>query len=291
MSMPRMTTSQSAGFASGPTQQQRSPFASMPANPYAQQPQPKTTQQGFTPLPGAPPRQQTVSQNDIYNFYTGQGFTQNAQGQWTPPPSQGMRVMDGPGSGFFPSAPRTPQPQAPSDPRRNLQPPTMPTPRPMPQSPGMAQPIQPPSQGAPYTPPEIRRPAQTWTQGLREQDAMRARQPQFQPTPQFGIDPATGRRLPPAQPGDWPIDVAPATGRRLPPQQPQFSASYGGLFGGQSATPQFAQRDALIQRLNDTMLPYQLGQATGRPQFNMPALWSQAGQMVQNGWQNPFAMR
>jgi hypothetical protein len=243
----------------------------MPANPYAQQPQPKTTQQGFTPLPGAPPRQQAFSQNDINNFYTGQGFTQNAQGQWTPQPSQGMRVMDGPGSGFFPSAPRTPQPQAPSDPRRNLQPPTMPTPRPMPQNPGMAQPIQPPSQGAPYTPPEIRRPAQTWTQGLREQDAIRARQPQFQPTPQFGIDPATGRRL--------------------PPQQPQFSASYGGLFGGQSATPQFAQRDALIQRLNDTMLPYQLGQATGRPQFNMPALWSQAGQMVQNGWQNPFAMR
>ena len=156
-----------------------------------------------------------------------------------------------------------------SDPRANLQPPTMPTPRPMPQNPGMAQPIQPPSQGTPYTPPEIRRPAQTWTQQLREYDAMQARQPQAaNRTPPFSLDPRTGSR------------------------QPQFSASYGGMFGGPSfSTPNFAQRDALIQRLNDNMLPYQLGQRTGAPQFNIPQLFGQANQMVASGWRNPFAMR
>lgn len=227
-------------------------------------------------------------------------------------------------------------PQA--DPRRNLQPPAMPTPRPMPQNPGMAQPVPQPSQGTPYTPPEIRRPAQTWTQALRADDARRSLPPPAQPwsddmlrqflpqrtptppqpngfaTPPFFEDPITGRRIPNqvAPPPFAPPSFGPATRPRDPRQegpafprgvvnpntgeilfsQPQFTAQFGNPFGGPpSSTPSFAQRDALIQRLNDTLLPYQMGQRTGAPQFNIPQLFGQANQMVASGWRNPFTMR
>lgn len=60
------------------------------------------------------------------------------------------------------------------------------------------------------------------------------------------------------------------------------------------------QRDAFIQRINDTMAGYQGNQGVyqgdgapppswGRPpQFNFPQMWNQAGQMVSNGWTNPL---
>jgi len=76
-------------------------------------------------------------------------------------------------------------------------------------------------------------------------------------------------------------------GPQLPP--PGFQATYGSPFGGQFASPQTGQTDAFIQRLNDTQRPYQMGQATGRPNYDINALWNQAGGMAQNGWQNPFA--
>ncbi len=62
----------------------------------------------------------------------------------------------------------------------------------------------------------------------------------------------------------------------------------------------YPQRDAFIQRINDTMGGYQANQGVyqgdgapppswGRPpQFNFPQLWNQAGQMVSSGWTNPL---
>jgi hypothetical protein len=76
-------------------------------------------------------------------------------------------------------------------------------------------------------------------------------------------------------------------GSQFPPAG--FYPSYGSPFGGQFGQPQTGQIDAFIQRLNDTMTPYHTGVLTGQPQFNMNQLWGQAGNMVQGGWQNPFA--
>lgn len=71
-----------------------------------------------------------------------------------------------------------------------------------------------------------------------------------------------------------------------------FSASYGNPFGGApTPTPNFAQRDALIQRLNEQMMPYQMGQQAGRPNININQSMADANRMVQGGWSNPFAFR
>lgn len=73
------------------------------------------------------------------------------------------------------------------------------------------------------------------------------------------------------------------------PQRPSpFQATYGSPMGGQYEQPNFAQRDAFIQNINNQMTPYMTGQASGAPQFNFSQAWSQAGQMVNDGWQNPF---
>jgi len=73
------------------------------------------------------------------------------------------------------------------------------------------------------------------------------------------------------------------------PQRPSpFQATYGSPMGGQSDQPNFAQRDAFIQNINNQMTPYMTGQASGPPQFNFNQAWSNAGQMVNDGWQNPF---
>ena len=60
---------------------------------------------------------------------------------------------------------------------------------------------------------------------------------------------------------------------------PAFQASYGGIDG--SSSPQYSSslRDALIDRLN----------ASQSPNPDIQSMFGQAQQMVQNGWQNPFA--
>lgn len=102
-------------------------------------------------------------------------------------------------------------------------------------------------------------------------------------------------------------DMGPAIpyGSYQPPQpqaQPQggFNASYGQLGGGYGSDPNFGQRDAFVNNINDTMAGYQANQGTylgggappptwgQTPQFNFPAMWQQAGNMVQNGWKNPL---
>jgi hypothetical protein len=62
---------------------------------------------------------------------------------------------------------------------------------------------------------------------------------------------------------------------------------------GDYFSPDFRQRDAFINNITTTLGQQQLanmgGSAPVAPMLNIPALWSQAGQMVQNGWTNPLA--
>jgi hypothetical protein len=75
---------------------------------------------------------------------------------------------------------------------------------------------------------------------------------------------------------------------------------YGQVGGGYGSTPNFGQRDAFINNINNTMAGYQANQGTylgdgappaswgQTPQFNFPGMWQQAGEMVQSGWKNPL---
>jgi hypothetical protein len=73
---------------------------------------------------------------------------------------------------------------------------------------------------------------------------------------------------------------------------PPFQASYGQLGGGFSGQPDTQQRDAFISQINN-----QLGQMQGQswqrqmgaPQFDFARMFGQAGNMVQQGYQNPFS--
>jgi hypothetical protein len=57
--------------------------------------------------------------------------------------------------------------------------------------------------------------------------------------------------------------------------------------------PNFQQRDAFIAsltgRLGQMQQQSQQTPGMGAPQFNFPQLYEQAGQMVDQGFQNPFA--
>lgn len=75
------------------------------------------------------------------------------------------------------------------------------------------------------------------------------------------------------------------------PRPPAFQATYGQIGGGYSSQPNFGQRDAFIQNLNQQMGQHiQMGMG-GPPQFNIGQAWNQAGNMAQQGWQNPFAQQ
>jgi hypothetical protein len=73
-----------------------------------------------------------------------------------------------------------------------------------------------------------------------------------------------------------------------PQRPPAFQASYGSPFGGQSQQPNFAQRDAFIQSLNNQATPYMTGQQRGPVQYDMNAAMGSANQMLDGGFQNPF---
>lgn len=78
-----------------------------------------------------------------------------------------------------------------------------------------------------------------------------------------------------------------------PPDQrpPPFQAFYGQMGGGYSDQPNYGQRDAFVSQINN-----QLGQMQrdswnrpmGAPQFDFGQMWGRAGDMVQQGWQNPL---
>jgi hypothetical protein len=69
-----------------------------------------------------------------------------------------------------------------------------------------------------------------------------------------------------------------------------FTQRYTNFDGTQSEQPNFGQRDAFIQNINDSMLPYYGGKAQGAPQFDFQSMYRRAGDMVKDGWQNPFSM-
>lgn len=141
-------------------------------------------------------------------------------------------------------------------------------------SPGMAQPMQPQSKGTPYAPQmrSSRAPQQTfsYSQNVYQQP------PQYQPPqPQY------------QQPEYQPQASMP---------EPGFKSTTYGLDGAPMSQDAFIQqRDALIQLLNDDNARYQMqsgvgpGPGSGFQTPDFGAMWSQAGNMVQQGWKNPFA--
>jgi hypothetical protein len=82
-----------------------------------------------------------------------------------------------------------------------------------------------------------------------------------------------------------------------PEPQPGFTSTVTGLDGSPMEPTQFYnQRDALIQLLNQQnaqYMPYSGVSRTPGPVPSAPdigSLWGQAGDMVGQGWQNPFRM-
>lgn len=73
--------------------------------------------------------------------------------------------------------------------------------------------------------------------------------------------------------------------------RPSFSASYTNFDGSTSAEPGYSFRDAFIDRINNHMLQYQTGQATGVPEFDIQSLISEARDMASSGFQNPFSFQ
>ena len=106
--------------------------------------------------------------------------------------------------------------------------------------------------------------------------------------------PPTGRPGPsvpaapplPAAPVRKPTAAPPAANYMSPPAVPNTAS--GGLQN------QLAMRDAFIASINNSLMQQQLANGLNArgampPQFNFPALYQQAGQMVANGWSNPLA--
>jgi hypothetical protein len=86
------------------------------------------------------------------------------------------------------------------------------------------------------------------------------------------------------------MPMGPPSPADLPPEQrpPGFTQTFTDPFGNQTQNNPMAQRDALIQRINEESLPYYMGQP-GQFRPNLQELWGQAGNMVSNGWANPLA--
>jgi hypothetical protein len=82
-----------------------------------------------------------------------------------------------------------------------------------------------------------------------------------------------------------------------PQTTPTFTSQAQSPFGSMDPSQFYAQRDALISKLNDysngyamqsgTSMDGSFGPAPVAPNFQN--MWSQAGDMVKGGWQNPFA--
>lgn len=79
----------------------------------------------------------------------------------------------------------------------------------------------------------------------------------------------------------------------VPPQLPQagFTAQYTDLQGNASEQPGYAQRDAFIDLINQSLLPYQAGEMSGPPQYDISSMLGQAEKMSYGGYQNPFDLR
>jgi hypothetical protein len=74
-----------------------------------------------------------------------------------------------------------------------------------------------------------------------------------------------------------------------PQFRPSFQASYTNFDGSVSAQPNYSLRDAFVQSINDSMIPYQTGRMSGSPQFDFQSLLGAARNMSNAGFQNPLA--
>ena len=98
-----------------------------------------------------------------------------------------------------------------------------------------------------------------------------------------------GGQSPMATP-QWNMRASPSSGQYggnmayAPPDQrpPPFQASYGQIGGGYSDEPNFGQRDAFISQINS-----KIGRG-GPANMDFGKMWSNAGDMVKSGWQNPL---
>lgn len=140
-----------------------------------------------------------------------------------------------------------------------------------------AQPRQPPSQGTPYGSAPQSPPAA----GPGGAFDMNGR---FSPnTP---IPSQSGWQQPSVIPGGGAGNLAYSP----PDQRPQpFTTSVRGPDGNQYDPGQFfPMRDAFIQNVNDARSAFAANPSGGRPQMDMGRMWGRAGDMVQQGWQNPL---
>lgn len=179
--------------------------------------------------------------------------------------------------------------------------------------PGMAQPIQPQDQGTQYGNPSYSWDAWNNQAGIKDNpsyswDAWN-KQPSIQNNPSYNMAPPAAPA--PAAPQGPYTYTAPGFMESGPyggqmtyggesdfgnfayapiDQRPQpFTAQYQGYDGSISDKPDFGRRDAFIQQVNDSMMPYYAGQKTGAPPSNFNDMWQKAGDMVKDGYQNPFA--
>ncbi len=134
-------------------------------------------------------------------------------------------------------------------------------------APGRARPIQPQSQGTPFQ-------AYSPDQNAQQNDS------------RWGA-------------GNW------AYSQAQQPAVPAYTQGATGIDGQQFASPQqaFAQRDALIQRINEARAPMFAGAGTylgdgapppswgQKPPLDFNTMMGQANDMVAGGWQNPFAQQ
>jgi hypothetical protein len=108
-------------------------------------------------------------------------------------------------------------------------------------------------------------------------------------SPNVPIPSQAGGQSPPAP------SYAPAGGNVQPGMRPEpFAAATYGPTGEQMDPSQaFAQRAAFVQSINDARAPFAEAVGNGYsgppPQRDFGQMWSQAGDMVAGGWQNPLA--
>jgi hypothetical protein len=83
----------------------------------------------------------------------------------------------------------------------------------------------------------------------------------------------------------------------MPPEmrpEPFTGTTFGPMGGQMDPSQAFAQRDAFVQSINAARAP--LAEAVGNgyrgppPQRDLGQMWSQAGDMVAGGWQNPHGL-
>lgn len=108
----------------------------------------------------------------------------------------------------------------------------------------------------------------------------------------FGQQPASGSapRGDQPQPFSMPQGGAGNFAYAQPDQRPApFTTKVRGFDGQQYDPGQFIQqRDAFISTINQARQPFAMDPSQGQQPMDFGGMWSQSGDMVANGWQNPL---